>query len=116
MYNVLVEWLDEEKTRARFSLPGRTQWSAQNVSDLIQVLSEIRAEMSPPVPEEPPSVIEPLYNPRYATELHRFSGGTVFEFRHPALGWLEFLVPSMERGRISRYLAEQEETWRQFRP
>lgn len=116
MYNVLVEWLDEEKTRARFSLPGRTQWSAQNVSDLIQVLSEIRAEMSPPVPEDPPAVVEPLHNPRYATELHRFSGGTVFEFRHPALGWLEFLVPSMERGRISRFLAEQEEAWKQFRP
>lgn len=115
MYNVLVEWLDEEKTRARFSLPGRTQWSAQNVSDLIQVLSEIRAEMSPPVPEEPPAVIAPLHNPRYATELHRFSGGTVFEFRHPALGWLEFIVPSLERGRISRFLAEQENAWERFR-
>ena len=115
MYNVMVEWLDEEKTRARFSLPGRQEWSAQHVSDLIQVLSEIRAEMSPPVPEDPPGVLEPLHNPRYATELHRFSGGTVFEFRHPALGWLEFVLPSLERSRIARFLAEQESAWERWR-
>ena len=115
MFNVVVEWVDEEKTRARFLLPGRVEWSAQHLSELIQVLSEIRAEMSPPVPEDPPGVLEPLHNPRYSTELHRFSGGTVFEFRHPALGWLEFLLPSLERPRIARFLAEQESAWEQFR-
>ena len=57
MFNVMVEWLDEEKTRARFSLPGRQEWSAQHVSDLIRVLSEIRASMSPP-PEQAPIVLE----------------------------------------------------------
>ena len=57
MFNVMVEWLDEEKTRARFSLPGREEWSAQHVSDLIRVLSEIRASMSPP-PEHGPIVLE----------------------------------------------------------
>lgn len=115
MYNVVVEWLDEERTRVRFQLPGRHEWNAQNVSDLIQVLSEIRAEMSPPVPESPPETLEPLHDPRYITELHRFSGGTVFEFRHPALGWLEFVLPSLERSRISRFLAEQESAWERFR-
>jgi hypothetical protein len=57
MFNVVVEWLDEEKTRARFSLPGRQEWSAQHVSDLMRVLAEIRAEMSPP-PEQAPIVLE----------------------------------------------------------
>lgn len=57
MFNVMVEWLDEEKTRARFSLPGRQEWSAQHVSDLIRVLSEIRAEMTPR-PEQVPIVLE----------------------------------------------------------
>ena len=57
MFNVMVEWLDEEKTRARFSLPGREEWSAQHVSDLIRVLAEIRASMSPP-PERAPIVLE----------------------------------------------------------
>jgi hypothetical protein len=47
MFNVVVEWLDERKSRARFALPGRQEWNAQHISDLIQVLSEIRAEMSP---------------------------------------------------------------------
>ena len=28
MYNVVVEWLDEHKIRARFSLPGRQEWRA----------------------------------------------------------------------------------------
>ena len=57
MFNVMVEWIDEEKTRARFSLPGRQEWSAQHVGELIRVLSEIRAEMSPP-PEQAPILLE----------------------------------------------------------
>jgi hypothetical protein len=117
MFNVVVEWLDEKKSRARFSLPGRYEWSAQNIDDLIRVLAEIRQEMSPAVPEHPPGTAgaEPLHAPRYATELHQFSGGTLFEFRHPALGWLEFLLPSAERTRISRILAEQESAWQRYR-
>lgn len=117
MYNLLVEWLDENKSRARFALPGRREWNAQHITDLIQVLSEIRAEMTPAVPEEPPRMheLEALHNPRYATELHQFSGGTVFEFRHPSLGWLEFVLPSLERNRIARFLAEQEAAWERYR-
>lgn len=118
MYNIFVEWLDADKSRARFAVPGRHEWTAQNVSELIRALSEIRAEMSPPVSEEPPAAheLEPLHDPRYTTELHRFSGGTVLEFRHPSLGWLEFVLPSTERARISRFLAEQESTWERYRP
>ena len=56
MYNVVVEWLDEERTRARFQVPGRNEWNAQNVADLIRVLSEIRAQMSPP-PEQVPILL-----------------------------------------------------------
>lgn len=112
MFNVVVEWLDEDKTRARFALPGRSAWTVQHIDELIRVLAEIRSEMSPAVSEEPPHLrIEALHNPRYATELHPFSGGTLLEFRHPSLGWLEFLLPSLERGRIARFLAEQEAAW-----
>lgn len=117
MFNVVVEWLDERKSRARFALPGRYEWQAQHIDELIRVLAEIREEMSPAVPEDPPAPaeVQPLHAPRYVTELHQFSGGTVFEFRHPALGWLEFVLPSAERGRISRFLAEQETAWQRFR-
>jgi hypothetical protein len=113
MFNVVVQWVDADKSRARFALPGRREWSVQNIDELIRVLAEIRAEMTPAVSESPPPPyqIEPLHDPRYATELHRFSGGTVLEFRHPALGWLEFVLPSLERGRIARFLAEQEAAW-----
>jgi hypothetical protein len=118
MYNVVVEWVDADRSRARFDLPGRHEWTARHVSDLIRVLSEIRAEMSPPVAENPPAAheLEPLHDPRYVTELHRFSGGTVLELRHPSLGWLEFVLPSLERTRISRSLAEQESDWQRYRP
>jgi hypothetical protein len=117
MFNIVVEWQDENKSRARFALPGRHEWTAQHIDGLIRVLAEIREDMSPAVPEDPPapSAIEPLHAPRYVTELHRFSGGTVFEFRHPALGWLEFVLPSTERSRISRFLAEQESAWQGYR-
>ena len=116
MFNVVVEWLDEDKSRARFSLPGRQEWRADHVDALIQVLSEIRAEMSPPVSEQPPEVHpDALHNPRYATALHPFSGGTLLEIRHPSLGWMDFVLPSLERIRITRFLTEQEEAWQRFR-
>jgi hypothetical protein len=54
VYHVAVEWLDEGKTRARFSLPGRREWTAEHVDSLIRMLAEIREEMSPPVSQEPP--------------------------------------------------------------
>jgi hypothetical protein len=117
MFNVVVEWLDEDKTRARFNLPGRQEWRAEHIDALIQLLAEIRAEMAPPVSEEPPRVhADALHNPRYATELHTFSGGTLLEIRHPALGWMDFVLPSLERTRITRFLAEQEQAWQRFRP
>jgi hypothetical protein len=116
MYNVLVEWLDEDKTRARFSLPGRREWTAEHVDSLIRVLAQIREEMSPPVSQEPPRAHpRALHNPRYVTELHQFSGGTLLEIRHPSLGWMDFILPSAERIRITHSLAEQEELWKRFR-
>ena len=72
--------------------------------------------MTPPVSEEPPEVRrDALHNPRYATELHQFSGGTLLEIRHPSLGWMDFILPSAERIRITRSLAEQEELWKRFK-
>jgi len=117
MFNIVVEWVDQEKSRARFALPGRQEWRVEHITALINVLAEIRAEMTPEVPEEPPSPyeVEALHAPRYATELHRFSGGTVLEFRHPSLGWLEFVLPSFERHRMSNFLAEQEAAWQRLR-
>lgn len=116
MFNVVVEWLDQDKSRARFSLPGRREWTAEHLDALIQLLAEVREEMSPPVSPEPPQVHpHALHNPRYATELHPFSGGTLLEIRHPSLGWMDFVLPSTERIRITGLLSEQEEVWKRFR-
>jgi hypothetical protein len=105
MFLISVEWLDEAKTRARFSLPGREEWRAEHLDALMHALAEIREEMSPPVAHEPP------HDPRYASELHQFSGGTLLSFRHPSLGWLPFLLPSRQRRTLVESLGEQEAAW-----
>lgn len=116
MYLICVEWLDEAKTRARFSLPGRTEWRAEHIDALMHALAEIREEMSPPVAEDAPplAVAEPLHDPRYATRLHEFSGGTLLSFRHPSLGWLPFLLPSRQRRVMVSVFERQEAEWRQL--
>jgi len=118
MFLLSVEWADEAKTRARFSLPGREEWRAEHLDALMNVLAQIREEMQPPVAEEPPRLqeVQALHDPRYRTELHQFSGGSIFSFRHPSLGWLPFLLPSRQRRNIVTILEEQEQTWNEIRP
>jgi len=113
MFLISVEWRDELKTRARFTLPGRDEWRAEHIDALIHALEEIREEMNPAVSEQPPRLqeLEPLHDPRYASELHQFSGGTLLSFRHPALGWLPFLLPSYQRRTLVESLGEQEAAW-----
>jgi hypothetical protein len=117
MFLISVEWLDEAKTRARFKLPGREEWRAEHVDALMHALAEIREEMGPAVSDEPPHLqeLEPLHAPRYASELHRFSGGSLLSFRHPSLGWLPFLLPSYQRRTLVESLGEQEAAWSEIR-
>src|SRR5690349_24099384 len=99
MFLISVEWLDEAKTRARFSLPGREEWRAEHIDALMHALAEIREEMDHAVAQEPPRLqeMQPMHDPLYASELHQFSGGKLMSFRHPSLGWLPFLLPSLQR-------------------
>jgi hypothetical protein len=115
MFEVHVEWLDEQRSRARFSLPGREEWKVEHLSALMQVLGQIREEMSPAVPDEPPQLQEThfLHAPRYRTVLHEFSGGSLIQFRHPSLGWLPFLLPSVERKKMVDCFSVQELEWQQ---
>jgi len=113
MFTISVQWLDEEKSRACFHLPGRAEWRAEHVDALMQALAQIREEMTPAVAEDPPQLQEAhaLHDPRYRTRLHEFSGGTLLAFRHPSLGWLPFLLPSAQRQRIAQSFREQETAW-----
>jgi len=113
MFLITVEWMDEAKSRARFSLPGREEWRAEHLDALMQILAQIREEMSPPVAEDPPQLQEEqaLHDPRYRTALHEFSGGTLLSLRHPSLGWLPFLLPSQQRVRIAESFQQQEAAW-----
>lgn len=113
MFLISVEWLDEGKTRARFNLPGREEWRAEHLDALMHALAEIREEMKPAIAEEPPRLqeVEALHDPRFASELHAFSGGTLISFRHPSLGWLPFLLPSRQRVSLATAFREQEAAW-----
>ena len=117
MFLISVEWLDEAKTRARFNLPGREEWRAEHLDALMHALAEIREEMRPAVAAEPPRLqeLEPLHDPRYASELHQFSGGTLLSFRHPSLGWLPFLLPSVQRRTLVQSFQDQEAAWSEIR-
>jgi hypothetical protein len=117
MFLISVQWVDEAKTRARFSLPGREEWRAEHIDALMHALAEIREEMRPVITEEPPRLaeLEPLHDPRYASELHQFSGGTLLSFRHPSLGWLPFLLPSVQRRTLVRSFQDQEAAWSEIR-
>src|SRR5438552_1708539 len=46
MFMISVEWQDEAKTRARFSLPGREEWRTEHLDALMQVLAQIGANGS----------------------------------------------------------------------
>ena len=39
MFQVEVQWLDEQKSRAKFALPGREEWKVEHITALMQVLS-----------------------------------------------------------------------------
>ena len=101
-----------------FSLPGREEWTVEHITALLRLLGEIREQMSPGVPETPPSLPlrPPEHAPRYRTVLHEFSGGSLIQFRHPSLGWLEFLLPSIERRRMAEHFATQESQWEHMHP
>ena len=113
MFHVMVEWLDDARTRARFALPGREEWKVEHIDALMQLLGQIREEMAPAVPDEPPQETHFLHAPRYQTALHEFSGGSLIQFRHPSLGWLPFLLPSVERKKMVDYFSVQEVEWQQ---
>ena len=113
MFTISVEWLDDEKSRARFNLPGREEWRAEHLDALMQALAGIREAMTPPVAQNPPQLQDAhaLHDPLYETHLHEFSGGTLLAFRHPSLGWLPFLLPSAQRQRMAQSFREQEAAW-----
>lgn len=116
MFLISVEWSDEAKSRARFQLPGREEWRAEHIDALMNVLAQIREEMTPAVAEDPPPAAEALHDPIFRTALHEFSGGTLLSIRHPSLGWLPFLLPSRQRVRIAQSFQQQEAAWNEIHP
>jgi hypothetical protein len=107
--DITVEW-NADKSRAQFTCPQQAEWTVQTVTDLMQVLGQIRAEMSPAVPDDPPllETVSALHDPRWWSNLEDMSGGSLLLIRHPALGWLPFLLPIESRTKMIEIFQEQE--------
>ena len=100
MYNVVVEWLDEHKIRARFSLPGRQEWRAEHIDALIQILAEIRSEMAPRCRRSRRRSTATRCTTALRHPAPFVLGRHAARNPPPALGWMDFVLPSLERARI----------------
>ena len=91
-------------------LLGHTELSALGVEGLIHILMSMRMKMTPPVPEEFPT-IPPVKqgpsNPIYAVIDVPVMPGKLVMVRHEGFGWLNFLFPQKEADKLAHGLLEQ---------
>jgi hypothetical protein len=87
------------------------QMNTLRLDAFIQELARIRAQLAPPVPNDPPmgQPVQAIADPRYWTELEATTGGALLMFRHPGFGWVPLLLPPSERDRLTDYFGKQAE-------
>jgi hypothetical protein len=90
-------------------LLGHTELAAVGVEALIQILMSMRMKMTPPVPEEFPTIppMKGPSNPIYAVLDVPVMPGKLVMVRHEGLGWLNFLFPQKEADKLAHGLLEQ---------
>ena|SRR5579863_6075412 len=69
--------------------------SAADLDALIAAAAKRRAELKPEPPAQPPEQCEATLNPAWHTS--PLPQGALFLLRHPALGWLGFVLPHEHR-------------------
>lgn len=80
--------------------------SAAELDELILDAAERRSNVQPPPPaEHPHTAPQAIVNPAWYVSL--VGGGTVFQIRHPGLGWLAFIIPPGERILLMSLLLQQ---------
>lgn len=88
-----------------FSPIELSQLSAMELEALIDAAAFRRATMRPALPVEAPEACEPVLNPAWFT--FPTESGSVLRFRHPGLGWIDYLIPAQERAHLLSLLLNQ---------
>lgn len=79
------------------------------VDKLIAGLAELRAQMVPAVPEDVPvrQSMSALADPRWYSEVEPLSGGHLFTYRDPGLGWRAIVLSSYSGLKLRDLLGNQ---------
>lgn len=73
--------------------------SAEELDKLIAKASEIRSTKNPAFPNDPPEVMQAIYDPAWYSVLTK-DNRVALNIRHPGLGWLAFVLPHHEAKNI----------------
>lgn len=109
----------EDRTELSVTVDGHSfKLNTLQLDTLIQQLSNAREELRPPVVNDAPLgvPVKSIVDPRYYTEPHAETGGTILMLRHPGFGWVTFLLPPEERDRLSGYFTKQAEVQKAASP
>ena len=82
-----------------------SQLFAAELDLLIAKAAVRRASLNPPHSNEVPKQAEAIVNPQWFTCL--IEPGTLFQVRHPGLGWISFVIPPNERAQLLGLLLNQ---------
>lgn len=82
-----------------------SQLSASELEALIDAAAFRRASMRPAPPVQAPEECDPVHNPAWFT--FPTEKGSVLRFRHPGLGWIDYLIPAQERAHLLSLLLNQ---------
>lgn len=100
------------KLIAKEPTPHEVELSARDIDVLLQLLSEVRLQVEPPIPMEArrEGPIRELVatDPAWRAErsVHTDLNGITLRLRHPGFGWLSFLLPWHEVKNLGDWLSK----------
>ena len=85
--------------------------TAVEAERLIESLGLMRAATEPPVAPHYPlgQAADAIFDPRWATESDALQGNSLLHVRDPRFGWLHYVFPRQEAGRLAELLKNQSE-------
>ena len=99
--------VSQDKTSATVTL-GQTNYhlDAKVLSDLITTLMIARADISPPIPSEPPANVTLSVRPgNWGIAADEAKGDVLLGFPHPGFGWVGFRFAKEHAEELARQLA-----------
>lgn len=88
-------------------IPDISDLTGDEVDQLIARILTVRPTLKPEHALEPPAHSLALADPRWRSFLDATSGMTILRICHPALGWLDFALPPVERAKLAGTLVTQ---------